>query len=121
MRSTTCRARWTTTACRSCAGWKPAPTSPPGSASGRRSTRGWSPGSTEQPVHEAAGNITGEHGEQAAWPSPVESSLQRRPDLPVDDQIREMVEVGLLAIDDDHARASLLRQSWEPRGRIDFE
>jgi hypothetical protein len=64
---------------------------------------------------------TFEHGEQAAWPSPVESSLQRRPDLLVDDQIREMVEVGLLAIDDDQAGDRLLRQSWEPRGRIDFE
>ena len=68
-----------------------------------------------------ADRTTREHGEQAAWPSPAESSLQRRPDLPVDDQIREMVEVGLLAIDDDQAGASLLRQSWEPRGRIDFE
>jgi hypothetical protein len=32
-----------------------------------------------------------------------------------------MVEVGLLAIDDDEAGASLLRQNWEPRGRIDLE
>ena len=48
----TCRARWTTTACKSCAGSttaatspKPAPISPPGSANGRPSMRGWSPGS----------------------------------------------------------------------------
>jgi hypothetical protein len=45
---------------------------------------------------------------------PAESSLQRRPDLTVDDQIGEMVEVGLLAIDDNQAGASSLRQSWEP-------
>jgi transposase-like protein len=42
---------WTTTAYKSCAGFtiggtwrKPAPTSPPGSANGRRSIPGWSPG-----------------------------------------------------------------------------
>ena len=60
-------------------------------------------------------------GERAAAPSAVESSLQRRPDLPVDHQIGEMVEVGLLAIDDDQAGAGLLRQGWKPRRRIDRE
>lgn len=68
----------------------------------------------EQPVREGARVITGQHGERAAWLSPVESGLQRRPDLRVDDEIREIVEIGLFAIDDDEAGARLLRRSWQP-------
>ena len=52
---------------------------------------------------------------------PIYGGVQRRPDLGVDHEVGQAIEVGRLPVDDHQGGPVLLRKRREPRRRIDHE